>query len=536
MPSKLQQAWNKLETAKETLQGITIKELFAQNSNRFAEFSMPLEELLFDYSKNAFTQDTLSNLIELAKASKVEDRRSAMFAGEHINCTEDRAALHTALRSNKRSLYSEEVLLNRSAMFTFAEKIRDGDLKGATGKAFTDVVNIGIGGSDLGPAMVTIALAPYHDGPKCHFVSNIDGSHISDTLKALNPETTLFIIASKTFTTHETMTNAHSAMKWLTNALGNGAIALHFSALSAAPDRANAFGVRPDYTFGFQDWVGGRYSIWSSVGLSVAIAIGCDNFNCLLDGAGAVDEHFVTAPLGENIPVLMALIGVWNRNILGYGAQAILPYDQRLSRFSAYLQQLDMESNGKRVTTKGAPIEYDTGPLIWGEPGTNGQHAFYQWLHQGTDIVPADFLIAAKPINSDINHHNVLLANCFAQSEALAVGRDLEATKDVLISKGYSAEKVEQLAPHQVFPGNRPSNTILYDQLSPKVLGMLIALYEHKVFVQGVIWQINSFDQWGVELGKELASSLLVNVQGNEVCTSISRGLINSLTDFKKLH
>ena len=532
MTGNIDQAWHNLENIAEEHKGLSLKELFDSDPHRFDKFSMNLDGLIFDYSKNNLGEDCVDALIALAAAAGVEGRRSAMASGEHINVTEDRAVLHMALRSQLKSAVSSEVENNREAMLAYAEKIRSGAICGATGKVFTDVVNIGIGGSDLGPAMVTLALSPFHDGPNCHFISNADGAHIADTLKPLNAETTLFIVASKTFTTLETMTNAASALSWLSHVIDNEAArAHHFVAVSAAPDKAIEFGIPADHIFGFQAWVGGRYSVWSSVGLPVAIAIGAENFNEFLAGARAVDAHFIEMPLNNNVPVMMALIGIWNRNVMGYSAQAILPYDQRLSRFSAYLQQLDMESNGKRVGLDGEIVSKETGPLIWGEPGTNGQHAFYQWLHQGTDIVPADFLIAKKPLSADPLHHNILLANCFAQSETLAVGRDLEATKNSLRTRGFSEGDVARLALYQTFPGNRPSNTILYEQLTPKVMGMLIALYEHKVFVQGTIWQINSFDQFGVELGKEMATMLASSVKGDSDCQSISKGLINRLRD-----
>ena len=532
MTGHIDQAWRNLENIAEKNKELSLKDLFNSDSDRFEKFSINLDGLTFDYSKNNLDEDCVDALIALAAATGVEDRRSAMVSGEHINVTEDRAVLHMALRSQLKSAVSSEVENSREAMLSYAEKIRSGAICGATGRVFTDVVNIGIGGSDLGPALVTLALSPFHDGPNCHFVSNADGAHIADTLKPLNPETTLFIIASKTFTTLETMTNTASALDWLSHVVDNEtAREHHFVAVSAAPEKAIEFGIPADHVFEFQAWVGGRYSVWSSVGLSVAIAIGANNFNDFLAGGRAVDAHFIETPLNNNVPVMMALVGIWNRNIMGYGAQAILPYDQRLIRFPAYLQQLDMESNGKRVGLDGEIVSRETGPLIWGEPGTNGQHAFYQWLHQGTDKVPADFLIAKKPLSSDPLHHNILLANCFAQSEALALGRDQEATENSLRTRGCSEDEVARLALHQTFPGNRPSNTILYEQLTPKVLGMLIALYEHKVFVQGAIWQINSFDQFGVGLGKEMASMLESSVRGESVCHTISKGLINSLRD-----
>ena len=398
-------------------------------------------------------------------------------------------------------------------MAAFAEGIRSGAIAGKGGK-FTDVVNIGIGGSDLGPAMVTLALSPYHDGPRAHFVSNVDGAHIHDTLAGLDPATTLFLVASKTFTTIETMTNAATARQWIVDALGEAAVGAHFAAMSTALDKVAAFGIDTKRAFGFWDWVGGRYSVWSAIGLPVMIAIGDKNFRDFLAGAHAMDEHFRHAPLDRNLPVLLALVGIWNRNVLGFPAKAVLPYDQRLLRFAAYLQQLDMESNGKRVTLDGAPVATQTGPLVWGEPGTNGQHAFYQLLHQGTDVIPGDFLIAAQAHEPDDVHHHLLLANCFAQTEALMRGRTTDEARKELLAEGKVPTEAERLAPHKTFPGNRPTNTILYRLLDPFTLGRLIALYEHQVFVQGTIWGIDSFDQWGVELGKQLATQLLPMVEG----------------------
>jgi glucose-6-phosphate isomerase len=403
------------------------------------------------------------------------------------------------------------------AMSAFADAVRSGKAMGATGKAITDVVNIGIGGSDLGPAMATLALAPYHDGPRAHYVSNIDGAHIHDTLKGLDAETTLFIIASKTFTTVETMTNAATARRWIETALGPAAVGKHFAAVSTALDLVAKFGIAPERVFGFWDWVGGRYSMWGAIGLPVMIAIGPDNFRALLAGAHEMDEHFRTAPLNRNLPTLLGLVGWWHRVVCGYPARAVIPYDQRLSRLPAYLQQLDMESNGKSVTIDGGHVATPTGPLVWGEPGTNGQHAFFQLLHQGTDVIPVEFLAAANGHEPELkHHHDLLLANCLAQSEALMKGRTLEEARSQMLAKGIMPEQVEKIAPHRVFSGNRPSVTILYRLLDPHTLGRLIALYEHRVFVEGVLYDINSFDQWGVELGKELATQLLPVVEGKE--------------------
>ena len=495
-------------------------ELFASDPKRFETFSTTLGDILFDYSKNRVTRETLDALLALARAAKVEQRRDAMFGGEAINVTEKRAVQHVALRNvSDRAIAVDgadvmpgirEVL---DRMTAFADAVRSGDAAGRGGR-FTDVVNIGIGGSDLGPAMVTLALAPWHDGPRTHFVSNVDGADIHDVLETCDPATTLFIVASKTFTTQETMTNAGTARAWLVDALGEEAVGEHFCALSTALDRTEALGIAEDRVFGFWDWVGGRYSVWSAIGLSVMIAVGPDAFRDFLAGCHAADEHFRTAPLGENVPVIMGLIGVLHRNVRGYATHAVLPYDQHLARFPAYLQQLDMESNGKRVSLDGEPVDHDTGPVVWGEPGTNGQHAFYQLIHQGTSVVPCDFLLAAKPAHPVGDHHEKLAANAFAQTEALMVGKSLEQAKDELKQSGMDEAEVERLAPHKVFPGDRPTSTFLYPELTPFVLGQLIALYEHKVFVQGTIWNINSFDQWGVELGKQLAGELLPMVKG----------------------
>jgi len=497
----------------------------AELANAFAALKAQRDRVESQSMREMFAADRLDTqaviaLLDLARTAGVEARRAAMFGCERINVTENRAVLHVALRAEKGESYVldgvnvvDEVHSVLSAMAAFAEGVRDGSIAG-TGGAFTDVVNIGIGGSDLGPAMVTLALSPYHDGPRLHFVSNVDGAHIHDTLKGLNPATTLFLVASKTFTTIETMTNAGTARKWIVDALGEAAVGAHFAAMSTAIDKVNAFGIDESRTFGFWDWVGGRYSVWSAIGLPVMIAIGDKNFRQFLAGAHAMDVHFRDTPLDRNLPVLLALVGIWNRNILGFPAKAVLAYDQRMLRFAAYLQQLDMESNGKRVTLDGASVAQQTGPLVWGEPGTNGQHAFYQLLHQGTDVIPADFLVAAKAHEPDDIHHRLLLANCFAQTEALMRGRTTDEARSELATEGKAPTEVERLAPHKTFPGNRPTNTILYRLLDPFTLGRLIALYEHQVFVQGTIWGIDSFDQWGVELGKQLATQLLPMVEG----------------------
>ncbi len=501
-----------------------IRAAFAADSGRFSRFTASLDDLLMDYSKTAVNDEIMALLVKLAKEGGVEKKREEMFSGAPINFTENRAVLHTALRNRSNTpvmVDGKDVMPDvngvLAAMGKFADGIRSGSLKGATGKAITDVINIGIGGSDLGPVMATLALAPFHDGPKSHFVSNIDSAHIADILKLVQPETTLFIVASKTFTTIETMTNAQTARDFISKALGEAAVEHHFCAVSTALDKVATFGIDSARVFGFWDWVGGRYSIWSAIGLPLMIAVGPENFGKFLDGAHAMDNHFRTAPIEKNLPVLLGLIGYYDRNVLGYATRAILPYDQRLSRFPAYLQQLDMESNGKGVTIDGTPVVGNSGPVVWGEPGTNGQHAFYQLIHQGTSVIPAEFMIAANSFEPELRHqHQLLIANVLAQSEALMKGRTFEEAKKQLTDKGMEDKKADFIAPHRVFTGNRPSITFVYDQLTPFALGRLIALYEHRVFVEGVLFRINSFDQWGVELGKELATGLLPVVEGKE--------------------
>lgn len=517
-----------------------IRAAFAADPQRFARYSVTLEDFLFDYSKCAVNDAVLDGLEELARKAGVETKRDAMFAGEIINITEERAVLHTALRNRANTpvlVDGKDVMPDVNAvldaMGAFSDGVRSGALKGATGKKITDVVNIGIGGSDLGPVMATLALAPYHDGPRLHFVSNIDGAHIADTLKLLDAETTLFIVASKTFTTIETMTNAATARRFIADALGETAVGSHFCAVSTALDKVAAFGISAERVFGFWDWVGGRYSIWSAIGLPLMIAIGKENFADFLAGGHAIDTHFRAAPIRENIPMLLGLIGYYHRNVLDYPSRAILPYDQRLSRFPAYLQQLDMESNGKSVTMDSTPVEGQTGPVVWGEPGTNGQHAFYQLIHQGTAIIPAEFMIAANGHEKSLRHqHQLLIANCLAQSEALMKGRSFAEAKAQLTAKGMDEAKADRIAPHRVFSGNRPSITMVHDSLTPFSLGRLIALYEHRVFVEGALFNINSFDQWGVELGKELATGLLPVVEGKESAAghdSSTAGLVAAL-------
>ncbi|TRC71388.1 glucose-6-phosphate isomerase [Mesorhizobium sp. WSM4310] len=518
----------------------SMRQAFADDPRRFQTFSATDGDLLLDWSKCAVDAVTMDLLEKLGAAADLEGRRAAMFAGKKINITEDRAVLHTALRnlSGKGVTVDgqdvkADVISVLDAMGAFADAIRSGKALGATGKKITDIVNIGIGGSDLGPAMATLALAPYHDGPRAHYVSNIDGAHIHDTLKGLKAETTLFIVASKTFTTVETMTNAQTARDWVQKALGKQAVGKHFAAVSTALDLVAKFGIEQDRVFGFWDWVGGRYSVWGAIGLPVMIAVGPRNFRAFLDGAHEMDEHFRTAPLAGNLPALLGLVGWWHRVICGYPARAVIPYDQRLSRLPAYLQQLDMESNGKGVTLEGTPVPTPTGPLVWGEPGTNGQHAFFQLLHQGTDFIPVEFLAAAVGHEPELKHqHDLLLANCLAQSEALMKGRTLDEARAQMLAKGMKPADVDKIAPHRVFSGNRPSVTILYRKLDPRTFGRLIALYEHRVFVEGTLFNINSFDQWGVELGKELATGLLPVVEGKESAANrdaSTRGLVERI-------
>lgn len=527
-----------------------ITTFFETDAKRFQKFSASAEGLLLDYSKTHISKEAKNLLLKLAEECGVEERRDAMLSGEKINTTEDRAVLHTALRAPldvEIETDGEDVVSHVHSVLTsmavFANGVRDGKITGATGKHFTDVVNIGIGGSDLGPAMATLALKPYHDGPRLHYVSNVDGAHMSDTLDLLDPETTLFIIASKTFTTIETMTNARSARSWIAANLDEAAVSHHFAAISTNLERVSQFGITEERIFGFWDWVGGRYSLWSAIGLPIMIAIGPEDFKDFLAGGHEMDVHFATAPLEKNLPALLALTGIWHHTICGFPSRAILPYDQRLSRFPAYLQQLDMESNGKQTTLDGAHTENPTGPIVWGEPGTNGQHAFYQLIHQGTTVIPCEFLVAANAHEEAGTlgvHHDLLLANCLAQGQALMVGKsrdevEAELRKPVLGKAMPSDAEIQQLAPHKVFPGNRPSVTIAYDKLTPNVLGKLIALYEHRVFVEGTIWNINSFDQWGVELGKVLATNLLPLVQGEDSKTPIDGSTFGLLKHLRQL-
>ncbi len=545
MSMDIEAAFAALAADRSAREGQRVADLFASDPGRFAALSARFEDMLLDVSKCSLTADTLERLVDLARAAGVEAKREAMFSGAHINITEDRAVLHTALRApatHRLQVDGEDAIAEvhavLAAMGRFAAGIRSGELAGATGKPITDVVNIGIGGSDLGPVMATLALAPYHDGPRAHYVSNVDGSHLYDTLKPLDPASTLVIVASKTFTTQETMANAQSARHWLVSALGEAAVEHHFAAVSTALDKVAAFGIAPDRVFGFWDWVGGRYSVWSAIGLPVMIAVGPDRFEQFLAGGHAMDEHFRTAPLAQNLPVLLGLVGIWHRDVCHYATRAVIPYDQHLARLPAYLQQLDMESNGKRVTREGRPVARDTGPVVWGEPGTNGQHAFFQLIHQGTSPIPVEFLVAARGHEEDSfpdlrRQHAMLVANCLAQSEALMRGRTLEEARAQLLAGGHDAESAERIAPHRVFPGDRPSVTLAYDRLDAYTLGRIIALYEHRVFVEGAVWDINSFDQWGVELGKELANTLLPAVESGQAPASLSgssAGLLAHLT------
>ena len=513
------------------------RSLFQQNPNRFNDFSIKRPGYLFDFSKNLIDQETLNLLLKLAEETQLKSAISAMFEGQKINETEDRAVLHTALRD----FSDDEILVDGEnikpgikkvldQMKTFSTKVISGQHKGFSGKEITDVVNIGIGGSDLGPVMVCSALKHYKTRLNVHFVSNVDGNHIAETLKKLDPETTLFIIASKTFTTQETMTNAASAKEWFLKKGSQDDVAKHFVALSTNTKSVKEFGIAEENIFEFWDWVGGRYSLWSAIGLSIALAVGYEKFEQLLKGANETDTHFRTADFKENVPVIMALLGIWYRNFYGAGTYAILPYSQYLDRFPAYLQQGDMESNGKSVDRNGNYVEYETGPIIWGEPGTNGQHAFYQLIHQGTELIPADFLAYAKSCNKVSDHQDKLLANFFAQTEALAFGKNADEVKTELFAAGKSEEEIEKLLNYKVFAGDSPTNSFIFDELTPFSLGQLIALYEHKIFVQGVIWNIFSFDQFGVELGKVLAGKILAELGGeNPVNThdSSTNGLMN---------
>lgn len=532
-------AYQKLQKHFPEVKGQHLRDLFKQDAARFDQFSLRFEDILLDYSKNRITAKTRTLLLELAEECRLKDAIEAMFTGEAINETENRAVLHTALRNPNTSginVNGQEILADvhkvLKQMGTFSEAIHTGTWKGYTGKPIKHIVNIGIGGSDLGPVMVTEALKAYqHPHIQLHFVSNVDGTHIAETLKIVDPETTLFMIASKTFTTQETMANAFTARDWF---LKNGAktedVAKHFVAISTNEKGVKDFGIDTQNMFAFWDWVGGRYSLWSAIGLSIACAIGFKNFRELLDGAHAMDQHFRRADFEQNLPVILGLLGIWYTNFFGAESQAILPYDQYLHRFAAYFQQGDMESNGKQVDRNGDAIQYQTGPIIWGEPGTNGQHAFYQLIHQGTKLIPCDFIAPAQSHNPIGNHHQLLLSNFFAQTEALMNGKTRDEVIAELKAAGKSEEEIEKLTPFKVFSGNRPTNSILTKKMTPRVLGSLIAMYEHKIFVQGVLWNVFSFDQWGVELGKQLANQILPELQTEKQIVShdsSTNGLIN---------
>lgn len=534
-------AWQALGQHYAQVKDLHMRALFAQDPGRFERFSVQFKDILFDYSKNRVTDETMRLLLNLAEEAGLPTWIEAMFSGEKINNTEGRAVLHTALRNQSDTPVfvdgtdvMPEIRRVLSRMRRFSENVRSGEWRGFTGKPITDIVNIGIGGSDLGPKMVCAALKPYgKHGLRVHFVSNVDGTDIAETLKILNPETALFLIASKTFTTQETMTNAHSAREWFLARSGDERhIARHFAAMSTNTQAVRAFGIDPENMFEFWDWVGGRYSLWSAIGLSIALFIGMDNFEALLRGAYEADQHFRGAPLNQNIPVLMALLGVWYNNFFGAQSHAILPYEQYLEHFPAYFQQGDMESNGKGVSRAGETLLYSTGPIIWGQPGTNGQHAFYQLIHQGTKLIPCDFLAGVESQNPLGSHHAILLSNFLAQTEALMKGRTPEEARAELSAQGYSGAELELLTRAKTFPGNRPTNSFLYQKLTPAALGALIALYEHKIFAQGIIWRVNSFDQMGVELGKQLAKAILPELDGTQPVhthDSSTNGLINAI-------
>ena len=532
-------AWKALETHQKTMASRSMREMFASDPKRFDAMSAKFEDILVDFSKNRADAETMRLLFALAAAVDLKGWTEKIFSGAKINVTEDRAVLHVALRdrSNRPILVDGKDVMpevNRvlGQMRAFSDSVRQGKWTGFTGMAITDVVNIGIGGSDLGPVMVTEALKPYgKPGLNVHFVSNIDGTHLAETVKPLKPETTLFIVASKTFTTQETITNATSARDWLLKTAGDeSAVAKHFVALSTNAKEVSKFGIDTKNMFEFWDWVGGRYSLWSAIGLPIMVYIGADNFEAMLDGAFAMDEHFHTAPVEKNIPAILGLLGVWYNNFFDAQTHAILPYDQYLHRFPAYFQQGDMESNGKGTTRDGQPADCSTGPVIWGEPGTHGQHAFYQLIHQGTKLVPADFIAPIESHNPMGEHHPILLSNFFAQTEALMKGKSADEVRGELVASGMSGDALEKLIPHKVFSGNRPTNSILLNKVTPRALGSLIAMYEHKIFTQGIVWNINSFDQWGVELGKQLAKAILPELKGDATVTShdaSTNGLIN---------
>lgn len=538
-------AWSKLEAHFNVMKSKHMKDMFAADSDRFNKFSMKFEDILIDYSKNIIDTETLSLLTDLAKETELQSAIESMFSGEVINETEGRSVLHVALRNRSNTTINvdgEDVMPGINSVLekvkTFSESVISGEWKGYTGKAITDIVNIGIGGSDLGPVMVTEALKPYQKNVKLHFVSNVDGTHIAETLKNVDAETTLFMVASKTFTTQETMTNALSARDWFLETAGDVEhVKKHFVALSTNEAGVAAFGIDTNNMFEFWDWVGGRYSLWSAIGLSIACSIGYDNFVELLEGAHAMDNHFKTAKLEENAPVLLALIGIWYNNFYGAASEAILPYDQYMHRFAAYFQQGNMESNGKCVDRSGKKVDYETGPIIWGEPGTNGQHAFYQLIHQGTKMIPCDFIAPAVSQNPLSDHHPKLLSNFFAQTEALMNGKTEAEVIAEFKAKGTDEATIAELTPFKVFDGNRPTNSIMFEKLTPRALGSLLAMYEHKIYVQGVIWNVFSFDQWGVELGKQLANKILPELADDSDVNShdaSTNGLINYYKSLRK--
>lgn len=546
MKPEFDAVWKALQKHRQEWEKRHLRNLFARDRRRFERFSLRLGDLLLDYSKNLITAETMKLLLRLAKAAGLEEAREAMFSGRHINVTEDRAALHVALRApadlnlmvdGRNVMPDVHRVLER--MRQFVDKVHARHWRGFSGKPITDIVNIGIGGSDLGPAMACQALTPYaRPDINVHFVSNVDPSHLTGVLKRVNPETTLFVVASKTFTTQETLANAHAARAWLlAQAKDEQAVARHFVAVSTNRAEVEKFGIHPANMFEFWDWVGGRYSLWSAIGLPIALYLGMAHFEALLAGGHDMDVHFRSAPLSANMPVILALLGVWYVDFWDAEAHAVLPYDQYLARLPAYLQQLDMESNGKRVTRDGQPVRFATGPIVFGEPGTNGQHAFYQLIHQGTRLIPCDFLVAAESHNPINDQHEILLANVFAQSEALMRGKTAKEVRAELKAQGLKKKDIDRLTPHKVFPGNRPSNTLLYRRLTPRTLGRIIALYEHKVFVQSIIWNINAFDQWGVELGKQLARAILPEIKSDKPACghdASTNGLINYCKKLRK--
>jgi len=538
-------AWEKLRKHHDAIKDLSVLEMFENDTARFEDLSFDFEDILFDFSKNIIEKNTLGLLFGLAREMDLKKSIESMFSGERINVTENRAVLHTALRNRAKTpvlFEGKDIMPEIDAvldkMKVFSEKVLSGQWKGYSGKRITDIVNIGIGGSDLGPLMVTEALKPYNKDISTHFVSNTDGTHITEVLKRLKRDTTLFLISSKTFTTQETITNAKTARGWFLEKAGEKDVKKHFVAISTNLEAVKDFGIDPDNMFVFWDWVGGRYSLWSAIGLSIACSIGFKDFTAMLEGAQTMDKHFLETPIEKNIPVILALLSIWYNNFFNAQTHAVLPYDQYLHRFPAYLQQLEMESNGKYISRDDKIIDYQTGQIIWGEPGTNGQHAFYQLIHQGTKIIPCDFLAAINSHNPVGKHHEILLSNFFAQTEALMKGRTIAEVKKDLISKGLAKREAEKIAIHKVFKGNRPTTSILYERLTPRTLGSLIALYEHKVFTQGIIWNIYSFDQWGVELGKELARNILKELYKKEKTVthdSSTNGLINYYKRIKKM-